>query len=105
AGAMLLYTHFIWSFDLDSFFGPDGWLPTTFMSEVHQETNGGPDAPSRLIWSHFDYIQSPTLMRAVHFAALVVFLLLTIGLFSRTVAVLAFLLAVSYANRVTPGAY
>ena len=33
------------------------------------------------------------------------FFLLTIGLFSRTMALLAFLFAVSYANRVTPGAY
>lgn len=105
AGAMLLYTHLVWTFDLDAFFGPEGWLPTSFVQEVHQQSNGGPDAPQRLMWSHFYYVQSPLAMRAIHFAALVVFFLLTIGLFSRTTAVLGFLLAVSYANRVTPGAY
>ena len=44
-------------------------------------------------------------MWTVHIVALVVFFLLTIGFFSRTMAVLAFLFAVSYANRITPGAY
>ena len=27
AGAMLLYTHLVWSFDLTGFFGQNGWLP------------------------------------------------------------------------------
>ena len=44
-------------------------------------------------------------MWTVHIVALVVFFLLTIGLFSRTMAMLAYLFAVSYANRITPGAY
>ena len=41
----------------------------------------------------------------VHIAALFVFFFLMIGFFSRTMAVLAYLIAVSYATRVTPGAY
>jgi hypothetical protein len=41
----------------------------------------------------------------MHVVALVVFFLLTIGLFSRTMAVLGYLFAVSYVNRITPGAY
>ena len=31
AGAMLLYTHLVWSFDLTAFFGPNGWLPADLM--------------------------------------------------------------------------
>jgi hypothetical protein len=110
AGAMLLYTHIIWSFDLNAFFGPDGWLPHDLMQEVHRASND-PDGPgplvgaNRAIWSHFDFIQTPKLMWTVHIIALAVFFCLTIGLFSRTTAVLAYLLAVSYANRITPGAY
>ncbi len=110
AGAMLLYTHLVWSLDLDSFFGPDGWLSEQLMQEVHQSAND-PDGPGpevakeRLIWSHFDYIDSSKVRWAAHLGALTVFFLLTIGLFSRTMALLAYLLAVSYANRVTPGAY
>ena len=110
AGAMLLYTHLVWSFDLNGFFGPNGWLPQQLMHEVHLAGND-PDGPgpapasSDCVWSHFNYIQSPKLMWTVHIAALVVFFLLTIGFFSRTMAVLGFLFAVSYANRITPGAY
>jgi hypothetical protein len=100
----------IWSFDLTAFFGPEGFLSADLMQEVHQATND-PDGPgpavgsTRLIWSHFDLIRSPKLMWTVHILALAVFFLLTIGLFSRTMAVLAYLFAVSYVNRVTPGAY
>jgi HTTM domain len=110
AGAMLLYTHLVWSFDLDAFFGPNGWLPQEMMQEVHVAAND-PDGPGPIVgaprhmWSHFNYIQSHKLRWAVHLVALVVFFLLTIGLFSRTMALLAYLFAVSYANRITPGAY
>ena len=110
AGAMLLYTHFVWSFDLDAFFGPNGWLPPQLMQDVHDAGND-PDGPGpltgkpRLIWTHFGFIQSSRLMWTVHLAALAVFFLLMIGFFSRSMALLAFLFAVSYANRITPGAY
>jgi hypothetical protein len=111
AGAMLLYTHLVWSFGLTDFFGPKGWLPDTLMQTMHQ-ADDDPDGPgpatgssARLIWSHFDYVHTPKLMWAIHIAALSVFFLLFIGLFSRIAAVLAFLFAVSYANRITPGAY
>jgi hypothetical protein len=110
AGAMLLYTHFVWSLDLDAFFGTKGWLPPELMSAVH-EVGNDPDGPgpetsaARTIWTHFSYVHSPKLVWTIHITALVVFFLLTIGLFSRLMALLAFLFAVSYANRITPGAY
>jgi hypothetical protein len=104
AGAMLLYTHAIWSLDLEAFFGPRGWLPPTLMHDVHQVANG-PDGPAQLIWTYFDYIQSPTMLWVVHLAALAVFFLLMVGFFSRTMALLGYLIAVSYASRITPGAY
>jgi hypothetical protein len=107
---MLLYTHLIWSFDLNAFFGPNGWLPQDLRLEVQHFSND-PDGPGpvpgtgRAIWTHFDSIQSTTLMWTVHIVALAVFFCLTIGLFSRTAAVIGYVLAVSYANRVTPGAH
>lgn len=104
-GAMLFYTHLIWSFDLSGFFGPNGWLPLQLMADVSQFTNGGPDAPVRWSWTYFNYIDSPTVLWIVHIAALFVFFFLMVGFFSRTMAVLAYLIAVSYAHRVTPGAY
>jgi Vitamin K-dependent gamma-carboxylase len=105
AGLMLFYTHLVWSFDLSAFFGPNGWLPPQLMHEIRQAAGGGLDAPPRLIWSYFDYIQSPAVLWAVHIAALLVFFLLTIGFFSRVMAVFAYVIAVSYANRVTPGVF
>jgi hypothetical protein len=111
AGAMLLYTHLVWSFDLTGFFGPNGYLPQQLMHEVHVAGNDpdGPNGPApgtdRFYWSHFNYVHGPTLMWTIHIAALVVFFLLTIGFFSRTMALLAYVIAVSYANRITPGAY
>jgi len=106
-----LYTHFIWSFGLTDFFGQEGWLPQPLMHTVHQPFPD-PDGPgpatggsARLIWTHFDYVHGPKLMWTVHIIALIVFFFLTIGFFSRTMALLGFLFAVSYANRITPGAY
>lgn len=104
AGAMLLYTHLIWTYDLDAFFGPQGWLPPALMQEIDSPPNAV-DVPARWNWSYFNHIESSPLLWTVHIAALVVFFLLTIGLFSRTMAILAFAATVSYSNRVTPGAF
>jgi hypothetical protein len=112
AGLMLFYTHLVWSMDLNAFFGERGWLPAQMVADAALELNDpdgpqGPEPPvARANWSHFNWIgHRPTLMWALHITALVVFFLLTIGLFSRTMALLAYLFAVSYANRITPGAY
>jgi hypothetical protein len=109
AGAMLFYTHLVWSKGLTDFFGENGWLPQSLMQQTVQLVDpdgpGPAQAASRMVWSHFNYVHSSTVVWAIHITALVVFFLLTIGFFSRVMAVLAFLFAVSYANRITPGAY
>jgi Vitamin K-dependent gamma-carboxylase len=110
AGMMLLYTHLVWSMDLKAFFGPEGWLPAQMMQDSSLDNNDpdgpGPKPPApRLTWSHTNWISSPKVLWIVHIVALVVFLLLTLGFFSRVMAILAYLFAVSYANRITPGAY
>jgi hypothetical protein len=91
AGAMLFYTHLVWSLDLKGFFGQQGWLTPQTLAKL--------PGHSAFQWSYFYWIHSPALLWAAHIAALVVFALLTIGLWSRTMSVLAFLAAVSYANR------
>ena len=101
AGAMLFYTHLVWGLDLEAFFGPQAWLTPEAVSEF-QKTMSGPETVD-FSWSIFWWIESPALLWAVHIAALVVFALLTVGLFTRAVSILAFLAAVSYVNRV-PGA-
>jgi hypothetical protein len=95
AGAMLLYTHLVWTLDLADFFGPDSWTSPQAASMA---------LPYRgeYAWSYFWPIQSPAVLWAAHITALVVFTMLTLGLFSRVVSILAYLAAVSYVNRV-PG--
>jgi len=88
---MLFYTHLVWTLGFDSFFGANAWLTP--------ETIAALPGHSSVKWSHFYWIASPALLWTVHFAALAVFALLTVGLFSRTMSVLAFLLTVSYINR------
>jgi len=94
AGAMLLYTHLVWSIGLEDFFLPTGWISAEAASSAQ---------PDPYAWSYFWLIKSPAALWAAHIAALVAFALLTVGLFSRLAAVASFLAAVSYVNRV-PGA-
>jgi hypothetical protein len=109
AGALMLYTHFVWSFDLEGFIGPNGYIPVDFLRErIHTPppTADVPDpSPMWSVWSIFFWIESSWLLWTVHILAIVVFAMLALGLFSRTAAVLGFALAVQYAHRVTPGAY
>jgi len=97
AGAMLFYTHLVWSLDLQAFVGQDGWLPVEFLRNLQGDQWS--------VWSVFFWIEPPWLLWSVHIFALCVFFCLMMGLFTRTTAVLAFLLAVSYAHRVSPGAF
>ena len=101
AGAMLFYTHLVWSFDLWSFFGPNGWLPLDLYS-LDRSYDG--ESPS-FLWSIFQHVQSTGLLWTIHIIALIAFFCLMIGLFSRTSAVLSAFFAIMYVARVTPGAY
>jgi hypothetical protein len=94
-GLMLLYTHLVWSLELVAFFGPHAWL-----SPAAVETFYGSGSYA---WSYLWWLQSPAALWTAHIVALIVFALLTLGLWTRIVSVLAFLITVAYANRV-PGA-
>jgi hypothetical protein len=98
AGLLLLYTHLVWSLELASFFGPQGWLPREAQDAAYGAENRA------LLWSHFYHIESPTVLWGAHFAALIVFAMFAAGLLTRVTSVLAWLLTVSYANRVMPTA-
>ncbi len=97
AGGMLFYTHLVWSLDLQAFLGQEGWLPVEYIRDIQGQQWS--------VWSVFFRIQEPWLLWSVHLFAVLVFFCLMLGLFSRTTAVLGFLLAVSYAHRVSPGAF
>ena len=104
AGSLLFYTHLVWSLDLQAFLGPEGWIPVDFLRHsIH--TIPGKMHPQWSVWSVFFWIDQPWLLWCVHLLALLVFFCLTIGFFTRTAATLGFLLAVSYAHRISPGAF
>jgi len=94
AGAMLFYTHLVWSLDLEAFFGPNGWLSPEAVGWFQRDGYA---------WSYFWFIQSPAMLWTVHLLALLVFALLTLGLFTRLMSILAFVATLSYIGRV-PGA-
>jgi len=90
AGAMLFYTHLVWSFDLRAFFGPHGWLPPAAVQTLEQGS---------YTWSYWWWFDSAWAQWTVHLAALAVFALLTVGLFTRVASILAFIAAMSYVGR------
>jgi len=91
-GLMLFYTHLVWGKNLMAFLGPNAWIPNDLVREMHR---GG------FTWSYLWYIESPALLWAVHLVALVVFAMLTIGLFTRVTSILAWLIAVAYCHRLS----
>ncbi len=98
SGAMLLYTHLVWTLGLEAFLGKNSWVSP----EAAQQALAPPSGRS-YAWSYFWLIDSPAALWAVHVAALIVFAMLLLGLASRVVSVLAYVAAVSYVNRL-PGA-
>lgn len=94
AGAMLFYTHLVWGKDLEAFFGADPWLADYAVAAFQDARDGG-----RFAWSYLWWLKSPAALWTAHVAGLVVFALLTIGLFTRTAAVLAFIVTLAYVNR------
>ena len=92
-GAMLTYTHFVWSLELLTFFGNEGVLPPIYAGMLYGDSSG--------LWTHFAWIQSSWLMWLVHLCAILTMLLFTLGLWTRVTAILSFLFMVSYAHRAT----
>jgi len=95
-GAMLLYTHAVWTLDLNAFLGPQSWLDADTVALM----NRGP-SNHNFAWSYLYWAQSPAALLVVHLAALAILTMLTIGLFTRVVAILAFIVTLSYCHRLT----
>ena len=89
-GGMIFYTHLVWSIDLLAFLGPESWIPREVSMRLQEGT---------YTWSHLWYIESPALLWAQHLLALLIFAMLTLGIFSRVSSVLACLLTISYCHR------
>ncbi|MBW3595911.1 MAG: HTTM domain-containing protein [Planctomycetes bacterium] len=89
-GGMLLYTHLAWTLHLSNFLGPNSWVTREVSQSLHQDT---------WAWSYWWLVDSPALMWTLHIAAVVVFAMLMLGVYTRVVAVLAWLMAVAYCHR------
>lgn len=92
AGAMLFYTHLVWSYDLLAFLGNHSWVSAEVLREFNRDSYA---------WSYLWYIESPALLWLLHIAALIVFGMLTVGLFTRATSVLAAIITLSYCHRLT----
>jgi len=89
-GAMLLYTHLVWSLRLEAFLGPNSWIPSDVSRKI---------ATGSYAWSYLWYIESPALLWTVHLLALVVFFMLVVGYYSRIVSIVACLITIAYCHR------
>ncbi len=92
-GLLLLYTHAVWTLDWEGFFGTAGWLDQT------ARLGQNPSDFIRWTWTHFDWVENQTALWTLHWVALGIFALLVVGFFSRTVAFLSWLIAISYVQR------
>jgi hypothetical protein len=93
-GAMLFYTHLVWALDLEAFLGKHSWVSR----DANQLLSGGPGGGG-YAWSYLWYLESPAALWTVHIAAMIVFAALTVGLFTRVSAVLAWIATLAYCHR------
>ena len=109
-GMVVLYIHLIYSLDLMSMVGPDGWmdwsatkalryeapyyhLPMNWTSTGSEEEIGVP------IWSVFFHISDPGWIVTMHVTFLVVMFLFTIGFATRLTSVLTWFAVLCYIHR------
>ena len=89
-GLMLFYTHLVWTVDLEAFLGVHSWISTETSQFLQQGSYK---------WSYLWYIDSPVLLWTTHLAGLVIFIMLTLGMYTRVVSVLSWFIALSYCHR------
>ena len=95
-GGMLLYTHLVWTLGLTDFLGAKSWVTAAAASKLGTGLDG-----RNFTFSYLSIVESPALLWTLHLAGLVVFVLLTVGLFTRIVAPLALVITLSYCHRLT----
>ena len=88
-GLMLVYSHAVWGWDLQAFFGPDGWMSEPATRSLQS---------GQLVFSYLWYVP-PEWLAVVHWSAMVVLVLFAVGLFSRVTSVLSFVILANYAHR------
>lgn len=98
SGGLMFYTHLIWSFDLITMIGPNGWAPSKVSHDVFEHWG----RTYSYAWTHFDWLPThPTIIWLAHIVALVVFALFTVGYRTRVMGVLACFFTISYSHRLS----
>lgn len=96
-GAMLLYTHLVLASDLESFLGKEAWIESELARQLHDGTFGPNDGGWSYLWS----IESPTALWIHQLLAIVASGCLMLGLLTRVVAPLTWLLQLMFVHRLT----
>jgi hypothetical protein len=100
SGLLALYFVGSFTFDLNTWFGANGILPSETVWRLTGESEfsvGGADSVYR--WSYLHLVDSPVMLMVVHFVGLLVLLAFTLGLYSRITNALSFVVVVSYIHR------
>ncbi len=87
---MLVYSHAVWGLALDDFFGPTSWLSPDLVRTI--ETG-------QYMYSFWFWVPSPWMWPA-YAASMLIFVLFTLGLWTRVTSVLALFTAISFTYRV-----
>ena len=90
-GLMLVYTHLVWTLELETFFS-DGGVFNREYSKVFMRD-------SQFVWSHFFWSDALVWRWGTHILSLLVLVAFTLGFLTRWTSILSFLIVVSYANR------
>ena len=95
-GGMILYTHAVWSLDLNAFFGSQAWLNRDVVGLMQREGYQ---------WSYLWLCASPAVLWTVHGLALGICLLFLLGMWTRVTSVLTCVITLSYAHRAPEAMY
>ncbi len=88
-GLMLVYTHWVWGLDFESFFGPESWVNSELVKRYQQND---------FVFSLW-FVVPYQYAFPVHMACVGILGLFTCGVFTRVTSILSLLIVISYANR------
>ncbi|MEZ6049775.1 MAG: hypothetical protein R3C02_00045 [Planctomycetaceae bacterium] len=94
-GLMLVYTHWVWGLDFESFFGPESWVNSELVQRYQQ------DSYVFSLWFLVPYEYA----FAVHMMCVGILGLFALGVFTRVTSILSLLIVISYSNRLPTAQY